>query len=153
MANLTLSGYLDTEAAIVWTSGQDLISLVDNEFTDLSGEVDNSTNKYVYADLRLVLASAAFTGGDSGLECYLIPSVDGTNYPTWTGNSTADEQENTAFFVGFIPFTGTTAAQAGILRDVNLPNGKYKWGFRNRGNVTLASSGNTVYWRPHSVAA
>ena len=153
MANLTRSGYLASASSIAWTSGQSLNSLTDNEFTDLSDEVDNSTNKYMYADVEIVLASAAFTGTDSGIEVYLIPSQDGTNYPTWTGNGTTDEQENVGFFVGFVPTTGTTAAQRMVLRDVSLPNGKYKWGFRNRGNVSTASSGNSATWRPHSVAS
>jgi hypothetical protein len=153
MANLTRSGYLATATAIAWTSGQALDSLTDNEYTNASDEVDNSTNKYMFADVEIVLASAAFTGTDSGIEVYLIPSVDGTNYPTWTGNGTSDEQENNGFFVGFVSTTGTTAAQRMVLRNVELPNGKYKWGFRNRGNVTLAGSGNSVSWRPHTVAA
>lgn len=153
MANLTRSGYLATATAIAWASGQTLDSATDNEYTDLSNEVDNSTNLYMFADVEVVLGSAAFTGTDSGIEVYLIPSVDGTNYPTWTGNGTSDEQENNGFFVGFVPTTGTTAAQRAVLRDVELPSGKYKWAFRNRGNVTLAASGNSASWRPHSVAA
>lgn len=153
MANLTRSGYLASATAIAWTSGQALDSAADNEYTDASDAVDNSTNKYMLADVEIVLASAAFTGTDSGIEVYLIPSVDGTNYPTWTGNGTADEQENNGFFVGFVSTTGTTAAQRMVLRDVELPNGLYKWAFRNRGGVTLASSGNSASWRPHSVAS
>ena len=153
MPNLTRSGYLAAAQSIVWTSGQALDSATDNEYTDASDEVDNSTNKYMFADVEVVLASAAFTGTDSGIEVYLIPSVDGTNYPTWTGNGTADEQENNGFFVGFVSTTGTTSAQRMVLRDVELPSGKYKWAFRNRGNVTLAASGNSASWRPHSVAA
>lgn len=153
MANLTRSGYLAAAQSIAWASGQTLDSATDNEYTDLSNEVDNSTNLYMFADVDIVLGSAAFTGTDSGIEVYLIPSVDGTNYPTWTGNGTSDEQENNPYFVGFVPTTGTTAAQRAVLRDVELPSGKYKWAFRNRGNVTLASSGNSASWRPHSVAA
>lgn len=153
MTNLTRSGYLASATAIAWTSGQALDSLTDNEYTDASDAVDNSTNKYMFADVEIVLGSAAFTGTDSGIEVYLIPSVDGTNYPTWTGNGTSDEQENNGFFVGFVSTTGTTAAQRMVLRDVELPNGLYKWAFRNRGNVTLAASGNSASWRPHSVAA
>lgn len=153
MANLTRSGYLASATSVVWTSGQSLDSLTDNEFTDLSDEIDNSTDKHMFADFELVLASAAFTGTDSGVELYLVPSVDGTNYPTWTGNGTSDEQENHAFFIGFIATTGTTAAQRGVLMDVELPSGKFKISGRNRGNVTTAGSGNTLKYRPHSVAA
>lgn len=153
MADLTRSGYLASAATVVWTSGQAIDSLTDNEYTDLSDEIDNSTNKYMFADLELVLGSAAFTGADSAFELYLIPSVDGTNYPTWTGNGTSDEQENGPFFVGSLSLTGTTAAQRAVLRDVDLPSGKYKFACRNRGNVTLAGSGNSLKWRPHSVTS
>lgn len=153
MANLTRSGYLSAAVAIVWTAGQALNSATDNEYTDLSDEIDNSTDKYMFADVEVVLGSAAFTGTDSGVEVYLVPSVDGTNYPSWTGNATADKQENNGYFVGYVSTTGTTAAQRMVLRDVELPNGKYKWAFRNRGNVTLAASGNSASWRPNSVAA
>jgi hypothetical protein len=148
-----LSGYLATAISIAWSSGQTFDSATDNEYTDLSNEVDNSTNKYPRCDLEIVLGSAAFTGTDSGIEVYIVPSVDGTNYPTWTGNGTTDEQENNGFFVGFASTTGTTAAQRMVIRDINLPNGKYKWAFRNRGNVTLASSGNSASFRPHGAAS
>jgi hypothetical protein len=144
---LKLSGYLASATALVWTSGQSLASLADNEWTDLADEIDNSSNKYAFTDLYLDLGSAAFTGADSGIECYLVPCVDGTTYPTWTGNVTTDEQENNGFYVGFIPTTGSTAAQDGVLTRIPLPSGKYKWGFRNRGNVALNAT-NAAYYRP-----
>jgi len=146
------SGYLAAEAAIVFSGTQTLASLADNEYTNWSDEIDNTTNLYMYADVRAVIASAAFiTPADCGIELYLIPTVDGTNYPTWTGDTTTDQRHNEHFFVGYIPFTGTTAAQAGVLMNVELPNGRFRWGGRNRGNVALAASGNTFFWRPHSV--
>ena len=148
-----LSGYLATAISIAWASGQTFASLTDNEYTDASDEVDNSTNKYPRCDVEIVLASAAFSGADSGIEVYIIPTIDGTNYPTWTGNGTADEQENNGFYVGFASTTGTTAAQRMVIRDIDLPQGKYKWGFRNRGNVTLAASGNSATFRPHGAAS
>lgn len=149
---LKLAGYLAAEAAIVFSGTQQINSLTDNEYTDLSDEIDNSTNLYFAVDLRLVIASAAFiTPADCGMEIYLIPSGDGTNYPTWTGNMTTDQVHNGPFYVGYAPFTGTTAAQASLVEGIELPNGKYKWAVRNRGNVSLAASGNTIYWRPRSV--
>ena len=153
MANVTLSGYLTTAQTVSWTSGQDLTSLTDNEWTDLSDEIDNSTNKYVLADLELVLGSAVFTGTDSIIEIYLIPSVDGTNYPNWTGNVTTDEQENNQYFIASNTTSGATEAQRIVKRSITLPNGKFKFALRNRAGVTLASSGNTFKWRPHSLAS
>jgi hypothetical protein len=151
---LKLAGYLTTEAAITFSGTQQLNSLADNEYTDLSDEINNSSDLYAYVDIRAVIASAAFiTPADCGIEVFLIPTVDGTNYPTWTGNTTTDQVHNGPYFVGYIPFTGTTAAQAGVLLRIEAPNGKYKWAARNRGNVALAGSGNVLYWRPHSYQA
>lgn len=147
-ATLKLTGYLTTEAAIVFAGTQQLDSLADNEWTDLSNEIDNSTNKYPYVDLRIALASITPTGTDAGLEIYLVPTVDGTAYPTWTGNSTSDAPENQLFYVGFAPLKASAMAQAAVLMNVALPNGKYKWGARNRANVALAADAGDIYWRP-----
>lgn len=144
------TGYLATAQSVAWTSGQSLDSATDNEWTDLTDEIDNSTNKYPFADFELALGSAAFTGSDSAVEVYIVPSVDGTNYPNWTGNVTTDEQENARYFVDSMTTSGATAAQRITGRDFALPQGKFKFGFRNRGNVTLAASGNSFKWRPHS---
>lgn len=153
MANLTSSGYLTTEATVAWTSGQSLNSLSDDEYTDLSDEIDNSTNKYLSVDLLITLASAAFTGTDSILEIFLVRSVDGTTYPNWTGNVTTDEQENDQYLVGAVKTSGATEANTiNTVQPILLPPGKYKWGFRNRTGVSTAASGNTAEWRPHSVA-
>lgn len=147
-ATLKLSGYLASEAAIVFSGTQTLDSLTDNEWTDLSNEIDNSTNKYDRVDLRIDLASLTPTGTDAGLEIYLVPSIDGTTYPDWTGNSTSDQQQNQLFYVGFVPLATGAAVKDGVLRDVSLPNGKYKFGVRNRANVTLAADAGDIYWRP-----
>lgn len=151
-ATAKTAGYLATGTAVSWASGQALASLTDNEWTDLTDEIDNSTNKYLYVDWELVLASAAFTGTDSGIEIYLVRSVDGTNYPDWVGNSTSDAQGNNQYFVDFAQLSGTTAAQRVTSRSpLVVPPGKHKFGFRNRGNVTTGSSGNTFTLRPHAL--
>lgn len=151
MGVLQSSGYLTTPITISWSAGQSLDSLADNEFTDLSDEIDNTSNLYKVSDFEVVLGSAAFTGADSGLELYIVRSVDGTNYPTWTGNGTSDEQENVKYLRDSSLTTGTTASQRMVFFDIVLPPGKFKVAFRNRANVTLAGSGNTVKHRPHSV--
>lgn len=152
MSDIKLSGYKATAASVVWTSPtQDFNGLADGEWCSLSDEIDNSSNLYAYADLEIVLGSAAFTGADSQLEVFLVPSVDGSNYPDWTDNVTSDEQENEQYFVGAVTTSGATSAQRLVLRDVELPNGKYKYGLRNQTGVALAGSGNTLKWRPHQV--
>lgn len=147
-STLKLTGYLTTEAAIVFAGTQQLDSLADNEWTNLSNEIDNSTNKYPYTDLRIDLASLNPTGSDAGLEIYLVPTVDGTTYPDWVGNVTTEEPENQMFYVGFVPLATGSAVKDGVLMNVALPNGKYKWGVRNRANVALAADAGDIYWRP-----
>ena len=151
MGDVTLSGYKAAATSVSFTGTQTLASLADNEWTNLSDAIDNSTNKYMLVDLELVLASAAFTGTDSIVEFFLVPSVDGTNYGDWTGNVTTDEQENQQYFVGSVTTSGATAAQRLILRNVVLPDGLYKWGVRNKSGVAFAASANTLKWRPHQV--
>lgn len=154
MATLKLSGYLATAQAVAWTAAtQKIDSLTDNEWTDLSDEIDNSTNKYAYADFDLILGSAAFTGTDAGMEVYIVPTVDGTTYPDWTGNVTTDAPGQAHYFADFLPLVASTAAKRVVSSSqasIELPNGKFKFGMRNRGNVTLAATGNTLYWRPRS---
>lgn len=143
-----LSGYQAAATAVTWTSGG-LASLATNTYSGLSDEIDNSTTKYTHVDLYMELGSAAFTGAGSGIEIYLVPSVDGTNYPTWTGAVSTDETENMPHFVGFVATSASTAAQKMTLRGVELPAGKFKFAVRNRGGVGLNASGNALYWRPY----
>lgn len=154
MANLTLTDYLSSAVALTFPGGaaQTLTSLADNEWTSLTDEITNSSDKNVFVNLEVVLGSAAFTGADSALEVYLVPTLDGTNYPGWTENSTSDAQQNVTYYVDSARTTGTTASQRVVLRGIELPPGKFKFGFRSRANVALASSGNTVSIRPYSFA-
>ena len=149
-ATTKLSGYLASAATCLTT---ELNSLADNYYSAVSSEIDNSSNLYALADFEMYLASAAFSGTDSGVELYIVRSVDGTNYPTWTAGGSSDEQENVPYQVGFFPTTGTTAAQRCTIGPIALPSGKFKVAVRSRANVTLASSGNTISWRPHSYLA
>lgn len=155
MTTLKLSGYLAAAQTVAWTGAtQKIDSLTDNEWTDLSDEIDNSSNKYAFADLDLALGSAVFTGSDAGIEVYIVPiGSDGSTYPDWSGNATTDAPEQGHYFAAFLPLKAATAAKRVVSSsqsDIALPQGKFKFGIRNRGNVTLASSGNTLYWRPKS---
>ena len=128
----------------------DLNADANDTWSNLSAEFDNSTNGYMFMDIEVYLGSAAFTGADSAYEIYIVPSLDGANYPAtvFDGSSTGDEQENNAYFVGSVTTSGATAAQRGVIRGVEIPNGKWKLGGRNRTNQTLAATGNTIKWRP-----
>ena len=147
---LKSSGYLVASVNVAFSGTQTLASLADGEWTNLSDEIDNTSNLYLMADFLFELASAAFTGTDSVVELYILPCVDGTNYPNWTGNVTTSEQENDQHFVGAVTTSGATEAQVLCIRDVKLPPGKFKVGVRNNSGVAFAASSNTLEYRPHS---
>ena len=151
MADSILSGY---KAAAQTGLTTELNTLADNGFSALSSEIDNSSNKYMLADLEVSLASfTAGTTGDEAIEIYLVPSQDDTNYPDWT-TGTSDAQENNNHFVGSVPIKQSgAAAKRNVLRSVALPPGKFKLAARNRCNAALAASGNTITWRPHQYSS
>ena len=151
MGTLSLSGYEASAVTVAWTSGQSLDSLTDDETTDLSDAFDNSSSNYALADVEINLASAAFTGDDCAIELYLVPSVDGTNYSTWMGNTTSPGNANSNYQVGSVTISAGTAAARLSFRDVPLYNGLQKFALRSRANVSLAATGNTLKYRPHQI--
>jgi len=152
-ATAKLSGYLDSAISIAFSGTQTMASLTDNEYTDLSDEIDNSSNKYLQADFELSLGSFTADGTDAGAELFIVPSIDGTNYPDWTGNTTTDKPENNKWYRDFFVVKDSDAAATprAAVTDVVLPQGKFKVGIRNRANATWAASGTTLKYRPHSL--
>ena len=155
MADAILSGYKAAAQSVTFSGTQTLVSLLDNEWTNVSDEIDNSSSKYMMADWEIVLGSyTAGTTGDEAIELYIIPSVDGTNYPDYTGNVVTEQQENNQYYVGsFTIKQSGAAAKRATLRNVALPNGTFKVAVRNRTNATLAASGSTLKWRPHQYSS
>jgi hypothetical protein len=148
MAEFTLSGY---KVAIATALTTDLNSLANGSTSALSAEIDNSTTKYLYADMELNLASLTPTAGGY-VALYLVPTIDGTNYPLFdTGASPGTANNN--YFVGSFSTKAAAAAQRIAMREIQLPPGKYKLAVYNGAGVALAASGNTLSWRPYNTAS
>jgi hypothetical protein len=126
----------------------ELNNLADDTWSAVSSEIDNSTNGYMFMDIEADLASITPTGADAAIELYVVPSVDGTQYPSTSNSGTADEQENNQYFVGSIVLSLDAEVQIHMLRGIEVPTGKWKMFVRNRSNVSLAASGSTIKWRP-----
>ncbi len=141
--------YASAEVAVVFSGTQQVDSLTDNEWTDLSDEIDNSKNGYEEMDLELVLGSVGFTGTDSQIEIFIVPLLHASTYPDWTGNVTTDQQSNQPYLIGQFTTTGTFVAQRmAHIHRTPMPPGKFKFGIRSRANVTLDAAGNDLYYRP-----
>lgn len=134
-------------ASIAFTGTQAFDALLNDEWTDLSDEINNTTiGKAIFADFNMSLGTVVFTGADSAVELYLLPIGQAATYPDWTGGGTADLQEQNVHFVGSFTTSGASAAQNLYLRDVEIPAGQFKLGIRSRANVTLNAT-NTLYYR------
>ena len=140
----TLSGY---KAAATTYLSTELNSIVDGG-NKLGASIDNSTNKYLYHDIEIYLASAAFTDANGYINVYLLPSVDGTNYAE--GTDSIDPRSTNRRYRAMV--RDATAAQYLVIRDVELVNGNFKYLFENNTGITIASSGNTFKYRPHNGA-
>ena len=157
MATATLSGYLAELTACTFSGTQTLASLADNEWSDLSDAINNSTNKWMMADFEIFVdfATTSAAATDNTFELYIVPSADGgTTYGDWTGNSTSDQQQNNQYYVGSVTISQSAADETAILRSVALPNGYFKVGVRNRTGGALDSTPNsTVSYRPWGYAS
>lgn len=141
------SGYKAAEASRLTT---ELNSLANGSVTALSAEIDNGTNKYLYADVEVFLNTATPTGTPV-VDLYLVPTVDGTNYPEFdTGASPSAINLN--YLVATLYVKASNATHRAVARQIPVPPGKYKWALRNGTGVALNASSNTVKERNYNEA-
>ena len=90
-----------------------------------SGEIDNTSGLDLWADLIMAVSWAtAPTAGVIAFEVYLLPVVDGTNYPS----AGADGLPQKALLVGVLEtrLPTTDALEYLALRHIKLPPLKFK---------------------------
>lgn len=112
-------------------------------------EIDNTTNAYQTGMCRLHIASnsLAFNSG-SLCNIYFFPSLNGATYPNFTSGASAVLARSN-YLVGTIAlFPGTVSATAvdEYLRDIQIPDGKFKAALEyiGAGAGSWPSSGNTL---------
>lgn len=129
-----------------------------NNALDLGAEINNETNRDMYMDLELMLASLNLSAQASpAVIVYLLESVDGgTDFDTGSdaetaeGNMPAIDRIVTRF--GLRAYNGAEVKTA-IKSMVPIPPGRFKLALRNKTGVVFASSGNTLAYRtyPHEI--
>ena len=151
MPQANQTGYLAEAQTVAFSGAQNLNTLLVDEYTDLSDQIDNSSSKYLQADFELVVDLDVLTLNEGeSLHLYIIPSVDGSNYPEWNGNTTTNTPTNESYYAGSFVARDQDAAQRLILEDIPLPAGVFKVGIRNKCSDDTAASGHTLKWRPKS---
>lgn len=145
----TWSAPTGNQATLISTGLDDLV----NGNLILSAAYDNSTALDLYADFEcdLCYATGPPAAGVKVGELYLLPSVDGTNYPE--GSATITPQQ--ALLIGAVESrnSSTTALERLSVPGVPIPPGKFKVAFKNTSAVTLKSSATAkaVQMRPYQM--
>jgi hypothetical protein len=86
--------------------------------------LDNGTNRRLYMDVDLVLASAVTAGsGAPRVDLYLVPVPDGTNAPTPPGTSAGATPVH--YLAGSILANASASFTRGAVRGLILPPGKF----------------------------
>lgn len=130
-----------------------------NNTTDLGSTIiDNQTNKDLYIDLELVLASLDLSAQTNPvIEVYIIESIDGgTNYDQGD-DATSDTDlypsaDKLLCTIGVRTANGAEAKYA-IKTGLIITPSKFKLLVINKTGATLASSGNTLKYRTYGTAS
>lgn len=118
----------------------------------VSAAIDNDTGLDLYLDIEVVHGTygGSVAAGTKVADVYLLPTVDGTNFPSNDADSTT-LYPSPKFLVGScikMPATGT-GGMRDVIPGVPLPVGDFKLVHVNTSGQTLAASGNTVKIRPY----
>ena len=140
-------------ASVKWEAGSDStvastsLNSLANDAKDESAEIDNSTDLYLFDDVEW--HNGTFGGAPSAgavIELYCVSiELDGTGYEDGEDGTVDPPSAN---LVGVFNIRASTAAQTHMLRQVPIPNNKYKYVVWNKTGQALNASGNTLRRRP-----
>src|SRR4051812_10678267 len=125
--------------AIATALTTELNSLANSALSSASSAIDNETDKYLYMELELVLASLTPTGTPY-CNVYLVKQIDGSNYEDNTTSATHQ-------IVAVFPLSTAGAAKRIIVSNILIPPCPFKLIVQNNCGPSLASSGNTLKYR------
>jgi len=113
----------------------------------ISAAIDNSTNLDLFDDLELTVDFASAPTAGTVIEVYLLPAVDGTNYPD--GSTTVLPQAG--LLVAGFAVRNDTAAQRMAVRGVSLPPGSFKYLVQNTTNQAFPATGSVLSRNPYQL--
>ena len=145
--NILNKGYTATLASKLTT---ELNSLADGSVTALGTEVDNTTDLDDVMDGELNLASYTMNSTAAYCTLYLIPSLDGTNYPDWNSGAKGNYHDQYAVATLRVYPSGAAGTKRAEVTAVPIPPCKFKLAIGNFTTVNLAGSGNTFGIRKYA---
>lgn len=104
----------------------DIATLADNTVNVGTVLIDNTSNRYMYAEFELVLASVDLSAQTNpAVELYLVPSYDGTNYADTGDDASAAVYPPTQYLVGVLGVEESSAAHRAVSPHIMLDPLKY----------------------------
>ena len=141
MATTKHKAYTASSASLLTT---ELNSLASGSNSSASSALDNTSNLDLFIDVELVVAAQGSARSNGAyIALYMTQALDGTNY--------GDTHEITAKLVCVFPLDAATTARRATFQDMPIPPGLVKFFVRNATGQSLASSGNSVNFRAHSI--
>ncbi len=144
MANI---GKWNAPSSVVTVHSTSLNSLGSGAMSAASAAIDNDTNRDMYVDLELVLASLS-PGAGAHIPIFIAEAIDGTNYPA-DAAATMRLQINQILTIFSLGITAATAQRV-VSRNVLIPPGKFKLYLDNQAGVALGATLNTLKILPYN---
>ena len=127
-----------TSIATVLSTELNAIAAAGN--TAASAVIDQDASRDVYAAFELAVTYATGPAAGAFVTLYLLPTLDGTNYPD--GDATIDPPPN--LLAATFPIRSVATAQRVVVRDVVLPSSDFKVVCTNEASTAFSASGHTL---------
>ena len=138
MANIGKWGNVGASATLLTTQ---LNSLSNNTMSTSGTVVNNGTNLDMFCDLRLFLPALS-PGTGSYMNVYILPSFDGSTYPS---AAAALRLQPSMVMATFQLDTSASTPQTVYARNVVIPPVSFSTCLDNQSGVTLSAAGNTLH--------
>ena len=122
-----------------------LNSLADNTTNVGTVLPDNTSNRYFFAEFELYLASVDLSAKTNpGVELYMVPSYDGTNYADVGTDASATVYPPQQYLVAVLGVAETSAVHRAVSPHVLIDPLKYTPVVINKTGAAFASTGNVL---------
>jgi hypothetical protein len=113
-------------------------ALANGAYTQPGAAIDNTSGLYPLGDLVIVLSSAVTPTISPLVGIWILPSPDGTNYPTPPGTAAAAAPAN--LYAGTMTLVASVSTSVMVVRGLVLPPSLFKVMIQNQLGVALPSS-------------